>query len=60
MLCRDRDRDRGYALLVYARVLSDARDAGQRRACAREALEVFTRAGPPEVPQAQRLVDGPK
>ncbi|MCC3767142.1 BTAD domain-containing putative transcriptional regulator [Streptomyces sp. UNOC14_S4] len=53
-----RDRDRGYALLVYARVLFDARDAEQGRACAREALEVFTRAGLPEASQAQRLVDG--
>ncbi|RLV10559.1 hypothetical protein CTZ27_03990 [Streptomyces griseocarneus] len=56
-----RDRDRGYALLVYARVLldaGDAHDAEQGRACAREALEVFTRAGLPEASQAQRLVDG--
>ncbi|WP_234386132.1 AfsR/SARP family transcriptional regulator [Streptomyces sp. ERV7] len=53
----DRDRDRGYALLIHARISVDAEDHEQALAHSREALEVFTRAGLPEAGQARLLVD---
>ncbi|WHM40627.1 BTAD domain-containing putative transcriptional regulator [Streptomyces sp. BPTC-684] len=53
----DRDRDRGYALLIHARISADAGHHGQALAHSREALEVFTRAGLPEAAQARLLVE---
>ncbi|MFK8907894.1 BTAD domain-containing putative transcriptional regulator [Streptomyces sp. YS-3] len=53
----DRDRDRGYALLIHAQVCADAGRHEQALAHSREALEVFTRAGLPEAAQARLLVD---
>ncbi|WP_371649428.1 MULTISPECIES: BTAD domain-containing putative transcriptional regulator [unclassified Streptomyces] len=53
----DRDRDRGYALLIHARISADAGHDEQALAHSREALEVFTRAGLPEAAQARLLVD---
>ncbi|MEU4347998.1 BTAD domain-containing putative transcriptional regulator [Streptomyces sp. NPDC023838] len=53
----DRDRDRGYALLIHARIAAGAGHHGQALAHSREALEVFTRAGLPEAAQARLLVD---
>ncbi|MEU1098618.1 BTAD domain-containing putative transcriptional regulator, partial [Streptomyces sp. NPDC005877] len=53
----DRDRDRGYALLIHARVCADAGQHEQALAHSQEALEVFTRAGLPEAAQARLLVD---
>ncbi|WP_329395534.1 AfsR/SARP family transcriptional regulator [Streptomyces melanogenes] len=53
----DRDRDRGYALLIHARVSADAGHREEALAHSREALEVFTRAGLPEAAQARLLVE---
>ncbi|MGA4837514.1 AfsR/SARP family transcriptional regulator [Streptomyces sp. G45] len=50
-------RDQGYALLIHARVSLDAGRPEEAHGHAREALEVFTRAGLPEAAQARHLVE---
>ncbi|WP_257581969.1 BTAD domain-containing putative transcriptional regulator [Streptomyces sp. TLI_146] len=53
----DRNRDRGYALLIHARISADAGHHEEALARSREALEVFTRAGLPEAAQARLLIE---
>ncbi|MFF0478762.1 BTAD domain-containing putative transcriptional regulator [Streptomyces sp. NPDC004284] len=53
----DRHRDRGYALLIHSAALRDAARPEQALAQAREAHELFRRAGLPETAVAQELID---